>query len=83
MSDVITISITFAKANSPQPGNSPRKRKTNESLPDLAQVILELTELAYPTLDRAAVDSIARQQFIDVIDDSNILMQVPHCRKNT
>ncbi|XP_070573828.1 uncharacterized protein [Ptychodera flava] len=49
-----------------------RKRMKDETLADLGQAILDLTEQAYPELDPIAIDKLARQYFSDAIPDAEI-----------
>ena len=53
-----------------------RKRRQSESLAELGQSILELTELAYPELDGSAIDRLARQYFTEAIPDQSIRMDL-------
>ncbi|XP_070532957.1 uncharacterized protein [Ptychodera flava] len=59
------------------------KRRRDESLADLGQSVLELTELAYPELDCKAIDRLARQYFVEAIPDQNVRMDLhrerPRC----
>ena len=55
-----------------------RQRKPGESLQELGQAMRRLTALAYPEVNRAALDRLARMHFTDAIQDREIKMNIFH-----
>jgi len=53
-----------------------RKRKSSETLQELAIVVEKLTKLAYPEANSAMIDALARDAFIDALDDSGLQLRV-------
>ena len=53
-----------------------RKRKPNESLPELAQEMERIVRLAYPGCDTHAHDMLSRDHFIDALDSPGLEYQV-------
>jgi len=60
-----------------------RTRKNGESLPELAQAIRRLATLAYPEASFLLVDTLAKEQFIDALDDSDMRLKVQQARPTT
>ena len=60
-----------------------RKRKPDESLPELCQAIKRLACLAYPKATYELIDSLGRDYFLDAIGDSNLRLQVYQARPST
>ena len=53
-----------------------RTRGPKETIPELGQVILRLTTQTYTSLPHEAQDRLARDHFIDALDDSDMRLQV-------
>ena len=60
-----------------------RRRRPNETLQNLHSDILRLAALALPQLDHSARETIARDYFIDALDDPNIAFKVPSVFRRT
>jgi hypothetical protein len=60
-----------------------RVRGTKETIPELGQEIRNLTRQAYPTLPHEAQDILARDHFIDALDDAETRLQVRLCHPTT
>ena len=52
------------------------QRKGSQSLPELAQEIRRLVQLAYPTATPDVMDVLGRDSFIDALDDSDLRWRV-------
>ena len=57
-----------------------RKRKTNESIPELVQALKRLVRQAYPYTDKTTQGSLAMDAFIDSLVDSEIRWKVRQSR---
>ena len=57
-----------------------RKKKASESLPELGQVLRRLSNLAYPTAPRDVRETLAKEQFIDALHDSDMRLKVKQSR---
>lgn len=49
-----------------------RRRRSNESLQDLGQALMQLVVMAYPGMNREAHDKLARDQFKDALEDGEL-----------
>jgi hypothetical protein len=57
-----------------------RKKKASESLPELGQVLRRLSNLAYSTAPRDVRETLAKEQFIDALHDSDMRLKVTQSR---
>ena len=53
-----------------------RTRRVGESIPELAQNIKKLTLMAYPNTTKEFTDTLARDHFIEAIDDQTLRMKL-------
>ena len=60
-----------------------RTRKKDESLPELAQAITRLTHLAFPGIPCEFWDTMARDNFVDVLGDADMCWNVHQSRPKT
>ena len=60
-----------------------RHQRQNESLPELAQELRRLVQLAYPTASLDILDVLGKDQFIDALDDSEIRWRVYQIKART
>ena len=60
-----------------------RVRQPKESLPDLAHEIRKLVRLAYPTGERAIIETIALEHFIDALSDADTKWRIQQTRPLT
>ena len=57
-----------------------RFRKRDETLPELAYEVKRLTRQAYPTAPPVLISILARDHFIDALDDLDLRLGVYHTR---
>ncbi|VDI66594.1 Hypothetical predicted protein [Mytilus galloprovincialis] len=57
-----------------------RRKKATESLPELGQVFRRLSNLAYPTAPRDVRETLALEQFIDSLYDSDMRLKIKQSR---
>ncbi|PJE78522.1 hypothetical protein CI610_02538 [invertebrate metagenome] len=57
-----------------------RRQKASESLPELGQAIRRLVNLAYPTVPSNVRDTLAKQQFIESLADSEMRIRIKQAR---
>lgn len=57
-----------------------RKQRAAETLPELGQSIRRLTNLAYPTAPGDVRETLAKEQFIDALIDSDMRLRVKQAR---
>ncbi|KAK3106230.1 hypothetical protein FSP39_015710 [Pinctada imbricata] len=57
-----------------------RRQKASESLPELAQHVRRLTNLAYPTVQADVKETLAKDQFIDALIDSDLRLRIKQAR---
>ena len=57
-----------------------RRQSATETLPELGQSIRRLTNLAYPTAPGDVRDTLAKEQFIDALEDSDIRLRAKQAR---
>ena len=57
-----------------------RRQKSSESLPELGQAIRRLVNLAYPTVPSDVRDTLAKQQFIEALADSEMRIRIKQAR---
>ena len=57
-----------------------RRQKASESLPELAQHIRRLTNLAYPTVPADVKETLAKDHFIDALLDSDLRLRIKQAR---
>jgi hypothetical protein len=60
-----------------------RQRKTQESLPELAQDIRRLVMLAYPNASMEMQDVLAKDYFIDALDDKDLRWRIYQIKAKT
>ena len=60
-----------------------RRRKNDETLPELAQSLRRLAKSAYPDAPYEVQDSLAKDQFLDAINDANLRWQIFQMRPKT
>ena len=59
-----------------------RRRMSNETLPELGQAIRRLTRQAYPGATSSLMESLAKDNFIDVLEDSDVKWKVYQFKPN-
>ena len=57
-----------------------RRRKNKETLPELGQAIRRLTSLAYPEAPSQLIDTLAKDQFIEALEDGETRVKVYHAK---
>ena len=60
-----------------------RRRELDEKLPDLASSLQRLIDKAYPEVIPDLQDSLAKDQFIDTLEDREIRMKIPESSPKT
>lgn len=60
-----------------------RQKKTDETLPELAQEIRRLVRLAYPTADEVVREALAKEGFLDALVGTDLKWQVVQARPPT
>ena len=60
-----------------------RKQRAAESLPELGQHIRRLTNLAYPTAPQDVKETLAKEQFIDALVNSDMRLRIKQSRPDT
>ncbi|CAC5424731.1 unnamed protein product [Mytilus coruscus] len=64
-----------------------RRQKASETLPELGQSVRRLSNLAYPTAPLELRDTLAKEQFLDALVDSEIRLRIkqsrPKCLNDT
>ena len=53
-----------------------RTRRRGEGLPELAEDVERLTQLAYPDTPATMIEVLARDQFLDAIPDEDLQVKV-------
>ncbi|CAC5418452.1 unnamed protein product [Mytilus coruscus] len=57
-----------------------RKQKASETLPEMGQAVRRLSNLAYPTSPRKVRETLAKDQFIDGLFDSEMRLKIKQSR---
>ena len=57
-----------------------RKQKASETLPEMGQAVRRLSNLAYPTAPREVRETLAKDQFIDGLFDSEMRLKIKQSR---
>ncbi|CAC5379195.1 unnamed protein product [Mytilus coruscus] len=57
-----------------------RRQKASETLPKVGQSVRRLSNLAYPTAPLELRDTLAKEQFIDALVDSEMRLRIKHSR---
>ncbi|XP_065921922.1 uncharacterized protein [Magallana gigas] len=57
-----------------------RRQRAGESLPELAQAIRRLANLAYPTANLEIRETLSRDQFVDALIDSDMRIRIKQSR---
>lgn len=60
-----------------------KRQKATESLPELGQAIRRLTNLAYPSAGNDLQETLAKEQFIDALVDSDMRIRIKQSRPKT
>ena len=60
-----------------------RRQKSTETLPELGQAIRRLANLAYPTAPRDVCETLAKEQFIDGLFDTDMRLRIKQARPKT
>ena len=60
-----------------------KRQKSSETLPELGQAIRRLANLAYPTAPRDVRETLAKEQFIDGLVDSDMRLRIKQSRPKT
>ena len=80
---VKTLSERFAPPNQTELYRAQlreRTKKATESLPELGQSIRRLTNLAYPTAPFDVRETLAKEQFLDALSDSDMRLRIKQAR---